>query len=292
MKIEIDRPTDLELTGIYKITNKVNNKYYIGSTSESFLMRWKNHINALRKGKHKNIHLQNAFIKYGEESFIFTILEICKKENCLLREQIYLDSSDSSNCYNINPFATGPCLTEESLLKQSISIRQFYKDCLAWYDKYKNKKCSFEEIPDRFKSKIESYINHIPWNKGNTYESTDHLKVPHKKSDRSNVKNTMRNKSDIVYVYDLNLNFIDRFRSSKDLEELSTNLILPIKSRFSQERMKKPISYLGSGNINKAIKTNKPYKGLYFFNKPLHPGMDDVNKPKSVEVWNDNTEVN
>ena len=27
-------------------------------------------------------------------------------------------------------------------------------------------------------------------------------------------------------------------------------------------------------------------------NKPLHPGMDDENEPKSVEVWNDNTEVN
>lgn len=27
-------------------------------------------------------------------------------------------------------------------------------------------------------------------------------------------------------------------------------------------------------------------------NKPLHPGMDDKNEPKSVEVWNDNTEVN
>ena len=84
---------------------------------------------------------------------------------------------------------------------------------------------------------------------------------------------------------------INGFLSAKDLEELSTTLIFPIKSRFRGDRMGVPVSFLSSGNINKAIKTEKPYKGLYFYNRPLHPGMDDVNKPKSVEVWNDNTEV-
>ena len=43
--------------------------------------------------------------------------------------------------------------------------------------------------------------------------------------------------------------------------------------------------------INKAAKTGKTYKGLYFSYQPLHLGIDDVNEPKSVKVWNDNTEV-
>lgn len=291
MIIEINRLTDIQTTGIYKITNIKNNKFYIGSTSDSFLKRWNHHINALRRGTHKNSHLQRAFNKYGEESFKFEIIETCSKDLCLIREQIYLDQCNSLNSYNINPLATALCKTEEIINKQIETRKIFYKECLEWYKKYKNSLISFNEIPDKFKVRIQSYIDAVPWNKGKHYISTDHLKVKHKKSDRSNCKNTMRNKALPVFVYDSNMNFIDSFRSSKDLEELSITLNLPIKSRFSTKRMGKPICYLSSGNINKAIKNNTSYKGLFFSNKPLHPGMDDKNKPKSVEVWNDNTEV-
>ena len=48
--------------------------------------------------------------------------------------------------------------------------------------------------------------------------------------------------------------------------------------------MGKPIKFLQSVNILKAMKTGKTYKGLYFMNKPLHPGMDDKNEPKSVKA--------
>lgn len=292
MNIIIDRLNNILTTGVYKITNIHNNKFYIGSTSESFLKRWNHHINALRRKTHKNIHLQNAFNKYGEESFKFEILETCSKELCLQREQVYLNTCTIENSYNINPLATALCNTQETINKQIESKKRFYKECLEWYSKYKENLVTLEDIPDKFKIKIKSYIDVIPWNKGRHYNSTDHLKVKHKKSDRSNCKNTMRDKNPVVFVYDSNMNFIDSFRSSKDLEELSTSLILPIKSRFSTKRMSKPICFLSSCNINKAIKNNTQYKGLYFFNKPLHPGTDDKNEPKSVKTWNSNTEVN
>lgn len=57
--------------------------------------------------------------------------------------------------------------------------------------------------------RIKSYIEAIPWNKGKHYESTDHLKVKHRLSDRSKCKNTIRNKSLNVFVYDSDMNFID-----------------------------------------------------------------------------------
>lgn len=291
MYIDINRLNDILTTGIYKITNIKNNKFYIGSTSESFLKRWNHHINSLRRGTHKNAHLQNAFNKYGENSFKFEILETCSKDLCLIREQVYLDTCTQENSYNINPSATALCKTEETTNKQIESKRLFYKECLDWYKKYKDNLISFEEIPDKFKIRIKSYIDINPWNKGKHYTSTEHLKVKHKKSDRSNCKNTMRDKNPIIFVYDSNMTFIDSFRSSKDLEELSLTLNLPIKSRFSTQRMGKPICYLSSGNINKAIKNNTQYKGLYFLTKPLHPGMDDKHEPKSVKVWNDSTEV-
>lgn len=291
MNISIHNPEEINKIGIYKITNIINNKFYIGSTTESFAKRWKNHITSLRRNTHKNEYLQNAFNKYGENSFMFSILELCNKNDCLSREQIYLNEVLGINCYNINPNATALCNTKETIDKQIKSRKLFYKECLEWYDKVKNKQIKIDEIPDKFKIRIKSYLDNVPWNKGKQYHSTEHLKVPHKKSDRSTVKNTMRNKQLPVFVYDLDLNYLDCFRSAKDLEELSTTLIFPIKSRFRGDRMGVPVSFLNSGNINKAIKTKKPYKGLYFYNRPLHPGMDDVNKPKSVEVWNDNTEV-
>lgn len=79
------------------------------------------------------------------------------------------------------------------------------------------------------------------------------------------------------------MNFLDSFRSSKDLEELSTTLDLPVKSRFSKPRGKRKLNELSSFNINKAIRLKTPYKGLYFTNVPVHQGIDELNEPKSVK---------
>ena len=57
-------------SGIYKITNKTNGNYYIGSAS-IICNRWWIHISKLRKNCHSNKYLQNAFNKYGESNFEF-----------------------------------------------------------------------------------------------------------------------------------------------------------------------------------------------------------------------------
>lgn len=292
MRIEITNINNLLTTGIYKIYNTVNKKYYIGSTQDSFIARWKNHITALRNNSHKNTHLQHAFNKYGEDKFVFTIVELCEPEKCLEREQIYLDQPDFKNRYNINPFATGLCKTKETIQKQVESRKKFYAQCLVYYQAYKNNEISFEDIPEKFQKRILSYAQHVPWNFGKKYKDTSFLRVPHKKSDRSNCKNTMREKEPIVYVYDTNMNFIDRFRSAKDLEELSLKMIFPLKLTARVSKKGFPKYMLVSANVKKCAKEKKPYKGLYFTFEPIHPGMDDLHEPKSVKVWNDNTEVN
>ena len=291
MIINIARPDYLQSTGIYKIENLKNKKYYIGSTSESFCRRFSYHIAALRRNSHKNAYLQNSFNKYGETNFQFLILERCAPEKCLEREQVYLDEYNNTNCYNINPLATGPSKTRESIEKQLKSRKIFIDECREWYEKIKQNILTIDNIPKKFISTIKMW-QEVPWNKGMKYENTDHLKVPHKPADRTNVKNTFRSKSCEVYIYDKNQICYGRFRSSKDLEELSEKLILPIKSRFAGPRMSKSVSFLSSCCISKAIKKGKPYKGLYFTNKPLHQGIDDRNEPKSVKVWNDTAEVN
>jgi group I intron endonuclease len=83
---------DIKQKGIYKITNIINGKIYIGSTSISFNNRFKKHINDLDTNKHGNRYLQNAWNKYTKNSFIFEIIEIIDKDELIIiREQYYLD---------------------------------------------------------------------------------------------------------------------------------------------------------------------------------------------------------
>lgn len=78
------------MIGIYKIQNIINNKVYIGQ-SVDIELRWKEHLYALSKNIHENKHLQNAWNKYGESNFTFTIVEECEEENLTEKEQYYID---------------------------------------------------------------------------------------------------------------------------------------------------------------------------------------------------------
>ena len=77
-------------SGIYKISNKVDGKCYIGS-AKNIKIRWKIHKSDLRLGKHHSIKLQRAWNKYSANSFIFSIIERCETERLLEREQYWLD---------------------------------------------------------------------------------------------------------------------------------------------------------------------------------------------------------
>lgn len=89
-----------DMIGIYKITNKTNGKFYIGS-SKNISKRFREHKLDLKKNKHKNKKLQNAFNKYGEENFIFEILEECNLENLLVLENKYYQ--ELKPFYNLCP---------------------------------------------------------------------------------------------------------------------------------------------------------------------------------------------
>lgn len=77
------------LCGIYCIENLINNKKYIG-LSTNIKRRWTEHLSELRKGVHINSCLQKAWDKYGENKFRFYILELCAKENLSERECYYI----------------------------------------------------------------------------------------------------------------------------------------------------------------------------------------------------------
>ena len=76
---------------IYSITNKINNKKYIGKTEyDNPIKRWQEH---LRDSERFDRLLYRAIKKYGKENFIFEILfsdlygeELCQKEIETIKE--------------------------------------------------------------------------------------------------------------------------------------------------------------------------------------------------------------
>jgi group I intron endonuclease len=111
---------------IYRITNMANGKFYIGS-AESFARREWQHKYALRRNEHKNPRLQAAWNKYGEEMFVFEVIEeIAPDRNAFDIENTYLHKVvGQEDCYNINTDAvgmrTGIAHTEETKSKVSAS---------------------------------------------------------------------------------------------------------------------------------------------------------------------------
>jgi len=119
-------------SGIYKITNTKNGKFYIGS-SVNIQKRWNAHKRALRKNKHENILLQRSWNKYGEEYFQFEIIE--ETNDVLLQEQHYLDELkpyDPKIGFNIGKQATGGDNLTNHPDKENI-ITQIKQTCKTRY---------------------------------------------------------------------------------------------------------------------------------------------------------------
>lgn len=83
-------------SGIYLIRNKVNNKVYIG-LSKHVARRKNKHFSLLRRGEHHSPILQNAYNKYGEESFSFELLEKVPNEKLCEREIYWVSFYDALN---------------------------------------------------------------------------------------------------------------------------------------------------------------------------------------------------
>jgi group I intron endonuclease len=94
---------------IYRITNMANGKYYIGS-ADSFARREWQHRYDLRRRKHKNPRLQAAWDKYGDEMFVFEVVEeVPDGQDQLVWEDKWLrECVGKPDCYNVNTLATAP----------------------------------------------------------------------------------------------------------------------------------------------------------------------------------------
>ena len=95
-------------TGIYQIKSIETGRVYIGSAI-NIKTRWNRHKRDLFKNVHHSSFLQRHYNKYGIDDLVFSVVEFCKKEELLLKEQVYLDSLNcefntckiAGSCYGI-----------------------------------------------------------------------------------------------------------------------------------------------------------------------------------------------
>lgn len=128
---------------IYKIINLVNDKFYVGSTTNK-KVRFRQHRKLLRGNRHHCKHLQAAWNKYGEAKFDFVVVqEIGQDQDLLAIEDVWLEQHVGKEyCYNTGASASAPwrgvfgeknpkfgiARTEMERLKISASLKEFYAE--------------------------------------------------------------------------------------------------------------------------------------------------------------------
>lgn len=117
-------------SGIYQIRNLINNKIYVGSAI-NLIKRKNNHFSILKNNKHRNNKLQNSYNLYGENNFIFEVIEFVENKNKIIEhEQYWIDRLNIVKYgYNICPIAgniTGFKHSDDYKLKITGSGNPFY----------------------------------------------------------------------------------------------------------------------------------------------------------------------
>ena len=73
---------------IYKITNKINNKIYIGQTTKTIALRWQRHYTDALNNR-TNTKFARAIRKYGKDNFIIEEIDIAQNKEELNQKEIY-----------------------------------------------------------------------------------------------------------------------------------------------------------------------------------------------------------
>lgn len=141
------------MIGIYKITNNINNKVYIGQ-SINIEKRWREHKRrAFVQNKEYNKYLYNAFRKYGLDNFSFEIIIECPREQLNELECFYIRQYNSCNelyGYNETDGYNQPQygFQGESHPRHKLTTDEVYyiREC---YNQHYNKNEVYEEFSDR-----------------------------------------------------------------------------------------------------------------------------------------------
>ena len=164
---------------IYKVTNLVNNKIYVGKTINTLRYRKTTHQSDAKNRKH-NCIFHKAIRKYGEENFVWEIIdEVLFAESLIELEKYYIKKFESKmpSGYNMtdggegttgriitNEFReklrkanTGKKLSKETIKKRTES-RKYYRP-----SEETKRKISAAHTGKHVGEKNNNYGKHTPW---------------------------------------------------------------------------------------------------------------------------------
>lgn len=126
---------------IYKITNVINGKVYIGQTINSLEKRWKRHTwkSSLKR---ESMAISMAILKYGKENFIIEeIYKAISIHDLNDKEAFYIEeyNSISPNGYNLLSGGNNSYMSEETKTKISKSHKKRWESGFRISEETRNK---------------------------------------------------------------------------------------------------------------------------------------------------------
>jgi group I intron endonuclease len=119
---------------MYKITNTVNQKVYIGQTNNPTL-RWSQHKSNAKYDRGNQV-ITKALTKYGSNVFTFEVIATCltQLDTDATEEQLIqqYDSRNPKKGYNISAGGNTTPRTPEILTKISDSLKKYYETHDGW----------------------------------------------------------------------------------------------------------------------------------------------------------------
>jgi group I intron endonuclease len=178
---------------IYKSTNKIDKKIYIGQTTQDLDKRIKNHL------KESKNNIKRPFLmslkKYGLDNFIFEVIDSASNLEELNEKEIFwinFYNSVSPNGYNLTGGGQGKKLISTKELRLRIS--EGLKNSEKW-----NKIINSEEYKKKMKS------NFSGWGKGKKFTQEHKDKIWEKNKDRVLLYNENSKKKWIIVNNDNNI---------------------------------------------------------------------------------------
>ena len=191
-------------SGIYSITNILNNNKYIGSTS-NFRKRYRQHLYDLNNNIHHNKHLQNVYNKYGSKIFKFVILERCEniKDTLIYLEQKYLNEFGYYNIakevlFPSKSYYTGHPISNEhkDIIRKSNKNRIWNKETLIKKSEFmKNSEYNKKQKKEVLQYSLDGVFIKIFDSINDAAKSTGHL------NHRVSIKRCCQNKNKTAYNY-------------------------------------------------------------------------------------------
>lgn len=113
---------------IYKITNLINNKCYIGKTLNTIQERWREHCSDYKKRDEEKRPLYSAMSKYGIENFKIEEIEQCNEDIVNDREKYWIEYYGSfKNGYNATIGGDGRAYIDRELVIKTYNELQNLK---------------------------------------------------------------------------------------------------------------------------------------------------------------------